>query len=54
MNPDYTGSKTLWASSESQALQLLTGRKTKVGQWTTNKRGAMLQVISIEEVKNEH
>ena len=54
MNPDYTGSKSLWASSESQALQLLTGRKTKVGQWTTNKRGAMLQVISIEEVKNEH
>lgn len=50
MNPDYTGSKTLWASDEKKALQLLTGRKTKVGEWTTNKRGAALKVISIEKI----
>lgn len=52
MNPEYTGSRILWASDEKKALQLLTGRKTKVGEWTTNKRGALLKIISIEEVKD--
>lgn len=50
MNPDYTGSKTLWASDEKKALQLLTGKVAKIGQWTSNKRGAMLKVISIEKI----
>jgi hypothetical protein len=49
MPPDYTGMKTIWASDEKKALQLLTGRVTKVGQWTPAKSGAVLKVISVED-----
>ena len=49
MSPDYTGMKTIWASDEKKALRLLTGRVTKVGEWTPAKSGAVLKVISVEE-----
>tara|TARA_R100001224_G_scaffold104092_1_gene77127 strand:- start:93 stop:320 length:228 start_codon:yes stop_codon:yes gene_type:complete len=49
MPPDYTGMKTIWASDEKKAMRLLTGRVTKVGQWTPAKSGAVLKVISVED-----
>jgi len=49
MSPDYTGMKTIWASDEKKAMQLLTGRATKVGHWTPAKSGAILKVISVED-----
>ena len=49
MPPDYTGMKTIWASDEKKALQLLTGRVTNVGRWTPTKTGAVLKVISVED-----
>ena len=50
MNPDYTGSKSLWAKDEKTAMKLLTGKVTKMGQWVSNKRGAAIKVTNIEEL----
>ena len=48
MPPSYTGMKTIWASDEKKALQLLTGRVTKVRQWTPAK-SRQYKVISVED-----
>ena len=50
MNPDYTGSKSIWANDEKAAMKQMLGRNGKVGEWLTNKKGARIQITSIAKI----
>lgn len=50
MNPDYTGSKNIWANDAKSAIKIFVGRNTALNTWTTNKKGSMIKITSIEKL----
>jgi hypothetical protein len=52
MPPEHTTCVSRWANTEKEAIKLLTGKVSKIGDTVTNKKGAHIKVISVEQIKN--
>jgi len=53
MPPEHTTCVSRWANTEKEAIKLLTGKSSKVGDTVTNKKGAQIRVISVEQISND-
>jgi hypothetical protein len=53
MPPEHTTCVSRWANTEKEAIKLLTGKVSKIGDTVTNKKGAQIKVISVEQISND-
>jgi hypothetical protein len=50
MPPEHTTCVSRWANTEKEAIKLLTGKAAKIGETVTNKKGAQIKVVGVEQL----
>jgi|TARA_S200002703_G_C3652236_1_gene200228 hypothetical protein len=50
MPPEHTTCVSRWANTEKEAIKLLTGKAAKIGETVTNKKGAQIKVVMVEQL----
>jgi len=50
MHPDYTGYCLKWARDKAQAIKYLAPKKPDKSGYTTNKKGARIKIIEVNQL----